>query len=94
MLFLIIERFKPEALTLIAERFKSRGRMLPTGIALDASWMRADGDGCYLLLQASSQELIDTWIVNWSDLIEFEVVKVENSADFWANWGDLQAKSE
>ena len=29
-------------------------------------------------------ELLNTWVSNWKDLIDFEIVPVLTSADFWA----------
>jgi hypothetical protein len=36
-------------------------------------------------MNAPSREAFDGWIANWSDLVDFEVIEVQTSADFWAN---------
>jgi hypothetical protein len=35
-------------------------------------------------MEASHRELLDAWISRWDDLIDFEIVPVLASADFWA----------
>jgi len=35
-------------------------------------------------MEASQRELLDPWISHWIDLVDFEIVPVMTSADFWA----------
>jgi hypothetical protein len=84
MLFMVIERFKPESVRLIGERFKQSGRMLPEGVTYRASWVDAAGTKCFQVVEAERPELLRTWVSRWDDLIDFEVVAVLISADFWA----------
>ena len=86
MLFMVIERFKSGNPTAVGERFKSRGRMMPDGLSISyvASWMTADGGACYQIMDAPGRGSLDGWIGNWADLVDFEVVAVETSAEFWA----------
>jgi len=35
-------------------------------------------------MEARDQEVLKSWIRRWDDLIDFEIVPVESSADFWA----------
>jgi len=88
MLFLIIERFKADSLEAIGERFRRCGRMLPDGVEYQASWMAADGSCCYQLMGAASQSNIGLWIDKWIDLVDFDVVEVKTSADYWAERSD------
>jgi len=83
MLFMVVERFRTDS-RVIGERFQQKGRMLPEGVVYHMSWVDAAGTRCYQLMEAPRRELLDGWIVRWSDLIDFEVVEVLNSADFWA----------
>lgn len=84
MLFMVIERFKPDSLKQIGERFRRRGRMLPEGVAYHASWVDSAGTRCFQIMDAPQRELLDLWISRWDDLVDFEIVPVETSADFWA----------
>ncbi len=81
---MVIERFKPDSLKQIGERFRRSGRMLPEGVAYHASWVDSAGTRCFQIMDAPQRELLDLWISRWDDLVDFEIVPVETSADFWA----------
>ncbi|MGF1631199.1 MAG: DUF3303 domain-containing protein [Kiloniellaceae bacterium] len=78
MLFMVIERFRDTAA--VYERFQARGRMIPDGVAYVNSWVAADGSHCYQLMECEREEQLRPWLDAWSDLVDFEVVAVTNSA--------------
>jgi hypothetical protein len=82
MLFMVIERFKRDAKA-IGERFKQKGRMLPEGVAYHSSWVDSTGTRCFQIMEAPQIESLDPWVRCWDDLIDFEIVPVLTSADFW-----------
>jgi hypothetical protein len=83
MLYMVIEGFAPGRLEQVGERFRAQGRMMPEGVNYVNSWMEANGSACYQVMEAPTRELLDQWIANWKDLVEFEVVPVQTSAEFW-----------
>ena len=84
MLYMVIERFKDGDWRSIGERFKRSGRMLPEGLVYHASWMDSTGCRCFQLMEAARRELLNMWVSSWDDLVDFEIVPVMTSADFWA----------
>lgn len=84
MLFLIIETFKGGDVAAVGERFKLKGRMLPEGLTYQASWIDPARLRCFQLMDAPSATLISEWTSHWRDLINFEVVPVQTSAEFWS----------
>ena len=84
MLFMVIERFRDGTLKLIGERFQRQGRMLPEGAVYQASWVDSAGGRCFQLMEAPRRESLDDWMRRWEDLIDFEVVPVLTSSEFWA----------
>ena len=84
MLFMVIERFKNGVTEAIGERFKQSGRMMPQGVTYHASWVDLAGTRCYQLMEAPHPELLNEWVSRWNDLVDFEIVHVLTSADFWA----------
>jgi hypothetical protein len=84
MLFMVTEKFKPGCTALIGERFQQKGRMLPDGVTYHASWVDSSGTRCFQIMEAASPELLQLWANHWSDLVDFEIVTVQTSADFWA----------
>ena len=84
MLFMVIERFKHADAKLLGERFRSRGRMLPEGVAYHASWVDSTGARCFQVMEATHPELLNSWISHWNDQIDFDIVPDMTSSDFWA----------
>lgn len=84
MLFMVIERFKGGDPKLVGERFRRLGRMMPEGVVYQASWLEPGGERCFQIMEAPSADLLDHWIEKWKDLVDFEVVPVVTSAEFWA----------
>ena len=82
MLFMVIERFtSPEAFAEVYRRFAERGRMLPDGLKYINSWVEENLCRCFQLMETDDPKLFEQWIACWSDLVEFEVIRVTNSAD-------------
>jgi Protein of unknown function (DUF3303) len=82
VLFMVIESFRDRAL--IGERFARQGRMLPDGVAYHASWVDTDGTRCFQVMEAPDREALQGWISRWDDLVDFEVIPVLSSGDFWS----------
>jgi uncharacterized protein DUF3303 len=83
MSFMVIERFKDGDARPIGARFKSQGRMLPEGVVYHASWVDARSARCFQIMEAARAELLEGWMERWKDLVDFEVIPVMSSADFW-----------
>jgi hypothetical protein len=84
MLFMVVERFKGGDVTAIGERFERRGRMLPEDVTYHASWVDADGGRCFQVMEAPSIESLNPWVSCWNDLVDFEIIPVLASTDFWS----------
>lgn len=79
--YIIIEYFKKGKIKEIYRRFDEQGRMMPNGLEYLDSWIDEDVTVCYQLMQSPSRDLLDEWIANWSDLVDFTVVPVISSAE-------------
>lgn len=79
MLFMIIERFRGRDPAPIYERLRERGRAMPEGLRYLDSWIEANFDRCFQLVEADDISAIQRWILAWRDLVEFEVVPVTPS---------------
>jgi hypothetical protein len=60
---------------------------MPEDVIYQGSWMETTGGRCYQLMDAPNRERLQEWIKNWEDLVEFEVVEVKTSAEFWSGVG-------
>ena len=81
---MVIEHFKDGNAKLVGERFKQSGRMMPEGVVYQASWMEPAGDRCFQVMEAPNVELLNVWVSRWNDLMDFEIIPVLTSTDFWA----------
>jgi len=68
----------------LGERFRRSGRMLPEGVVYHASWVDAAGTRCFQIMETANPQLLKAWISYWDDLVEFEIVPILFSSDFWA----------
>ena len=80
-LYMVIERFRPGRAPEIYQRARERGRMLPPGLDYLDSWVDLELSRCFQLMRTAEPALIEAWIGAWSDLVEFEVVPVQGSAE-------------
>ena len=81
MLFMVIERFKNRDALAIYRRFKEQGRLMPEGLRYVESWIEANFDRCFQLMECDDPLLLQQWIIRWQDLIEFEIVAVAGSKE-------------
>jgi len=83
MLFMVMERFRNGDARAVGERFQGKGRMMPDNVKYVASWVDAKAMCCFQLMEAPSEEAMQPWVRAWEDLVEFEIVAVETSQEFW-----------
>ena len=84
MLFMVIERFWNRDPAPVGTRFQEKGRLMPEGVEFVDSWIDADEMKCFQIMKAPDKSHLDEWIANWSDIVDFEVIPVMTSAQFWA----------
>ena len=73
ILYMVIEHFKNKDAVPAYRRFRDRGRLMPEGLQYVSSWVDVKFERCYQLMETQDRTLLDEWIANWDDLIEFEV---------------------
>ena len=81
MLFMVIEHFKGRDPKPVYRRFAERGRMMPEGLKYVNSWIEVGMDRCFQVMETEDPILLQEWIKNWGDLVDFEVVPVVTSAE-------------
>jgi hypothetical protein len=84
MLFMVIEDFRKGDPKPVHDRFVVRGRMLPEGVTYQASWIDPHRARCYQVMEADSADALAPWIAAWNDIVEFQVVPVLTSGEYWA----------
>jgi hypothetical protein len=79
MTYMIVEHFKDAAA--VYRRFAENGRMMPDGLHYVSSWIDEKMERCFQVMETDSRALLDEWMANWSDLMDFEVYVTISSAE-------------
>jgi hypothetical protein len=78
-MYMVIENFKNGEAVPVYRRFRDRGRMAPAGLSYVSSWVNDKLDRCYQLMETEDRALLEQWMANWNDLVDFEVHPVITS---------------
>ena len=81
MLYVVIERFRDGNAIPVYRRFRDRGRLASENLKYVASWVTTDLKRCYQIMECDDRALLDEWMAQWSDLVDFEVEQVMTSAE-------------
>lgn len=76
---MIIEHFKNRDPVPVYRRFRDRGRLAPEELQYVSSWVDEKLERCFQLMEAPERKCLDEWVLNWNDLVEFEVYPVISS---------------
>jgi len=80
MQFVIVETFRGGDPVPVYRRFRDRGRLAPEGLQYITSWVSEDLTRCFQVMECEDRSLLDEWMANWRDLVDFEVVPAMTSA--------------
>jgi hypothetical protein len=81
LLYMIIEHFKNRNPVPVYRRFRDHGRLTPEGLQYVSSWVDEELERCFQLMETDDRKLLDEWIANWSDIVEFEIFPVISSKE-------------
>ena len=76
---MIVESFRGGDPVPVYRRFRERGRLAPEGLRYVGSWVQEDLTRCFQLMECDDRALLDAWIEQWRDLVDFEVQPVMTS---------------
>jgi len=80
-LYMVIERFKNGDAAPVYQRFRERGRLAPEGLIYVSSWVDENLAVCYQVMQTDDRTLLDQWMANWQDLVDFDLHVVMTSQE-------------
>jgi hypothetical protein len=78
---MVVEHFKNKDAVAVYRRFRDSGRMMPDGLLYVSSWVDEKLERCYQLMETHDRRLLDEWMANWNDLMDFEVHPVISSKE-------------
>ena len=80
-LYMVIESYRNGDPGPVYQRFRERGRMAPAGLTYVSSWVTEDLARCYQVMETADRALLERWMANWGDLVDFEVIPVVTSQE-------------
>lgn len=78
---MVIERFKHRDAKAVYRQFQEKGRMAPEGLKYVGSWIEANFDRCFQLMECDDARLLQQWVTQWQALIDFEFIPVVPSKE-------------
>lgn len=63
MLFMVIERFKDAKA--VYRRVREKSRILPEGLKYVESWVEANYNRCFQLMECDNASLFQKWMIQW-----------------------------
>lgn len=81
MLYMIVEHFRNEDPIPVYRRFRDRGRLAPECLVYVSSWVDDKLERCFQLMETDDPALLEQWMAEWRDLVDFEVYPVMSSKE-------------
>ena len=81
MLYMVIETFRNGDAVPVYRRFRDSGRLAPDGLTYVSSWVDERFERCYQVMETDDRTLLDRWMANWRDIVDFEVHPVMTSKE-------------
>ena len=81
MLYMVVEYFRDGDPRPVYQRFAERGRLAPVGLEYVSSWVTTDLTRCYQVMACDNSAVLDLWMAEWRDLVDFEVFPVLTSPE-------------
>ena len=78
---MIVETFKTPGAIEVYRRARDQGRLMPEGLEYVSSWVDLNFEKCFQLMKTEDKSLFDEWIDRWKDLVDFEIIPVQTSAE-------------
>jgi len=78
---MIVERFRDGDPVPVYRRFRDSGRLAPEGLHYVSSWVDDKLERCFQVMETDDPRLLQEWMANWEDLVEFEVYPVLSSKE-------------
>ncbi|RVT41473.1 DUF3303 domain-containing protein [Rheinheimera sediminis] len=75
--YMVVENFKPG---LMAENYKvynAKGRQFPEGLYYLNSWVNAEKNICFQLMESNDEALFYQWFKKWEEFVDFELYPLD-----------------
>jgi hypothetical protein len=79
--YMIVKKFRNGDAVPVYRRFREKGRLAPEGLDYISSWVNESLSVCYQLMETYDRTLLDQWMDNWKDIVDFETHVVMTSKE-------------
>lgn len=79
MLYMVVENFT-DAVS-VYRRFRDAGRLAPENLKYISSWVDVNFQKCFQIMETDDEKVLEEWMANWKDLVDFEVYPIVDSAE-------------
>ena len=79
--YMVVEHFRGGDPAPVYRRFRERGRLAPEGLTYVTSWVDEKLQRCFQVMEAEDPALLEQWMAQWRDIVDFEVHPVISSAE-------------
>ena len=80
MLFMVSYEFHPDDRNVVQERFRTTGGLPVEGAKMVGRWHAVGGHRGFVLAETSDSIALGKWLQEWTDLLTFDVVPVNDDA--------------
>jgi Protein of unknown function (DUF3303) len=82
MKFMIVYSIEASAYQAAIKQFAETQGPPPPGVAMLGRWHAAGGHRGFVLAETSDAKTVYAWVLNWTDMVSFDVVPVLEDAEF------------
>ena len=75
--YMVVEHFKPGLMEENYRVYNEKGRQLPAGLYYLNSWVNADKNICFQLMESNDESLFGEWFSKWDQYVEFELFPID-----------------
>jgi hypothetical protein len=75
-LYMAVENFRNGDALPAYRRLRDHGRLAPEGLSYISSWLTESLDLSYQVMETENRAILDQWISNWSDIVDFELYPI------------------
>ena len=93
-LYMVVESFRPGEMVEVYRRVRAEGRGLPQGLTYVDSWVEANLQRCFQLMECDDLALMQDWVARWEGYGRFEIVPVTTSKETFALMERLAQRDE
>ena len=75
--YMVVENFKPGLMEENYKEYRATGRQFPQGLYYLNSWLNAERNVCFQLMETQDESLFALWFAKWERFVDFELYPID-----------------